>query len=98
MSKTYVQADVILPMEYTEIKGNLFIAIKQDGLSPCTDQCHAKGFFGNKICTGYCFRWKNGDDIVFKRANEPTTDYVVVETAYGRTCREGKEITKLKTH
>lgn len=96
MAKTYVQAELILPMEYTEIKGNLFIAVKKDTLSSCVDQCHAKGFFGNKICSGYCYRWKNGDDIVFKRAAEPTTDYKVVETAYGRTCREGHELNILK--
>ena len=90
--KTYVQADIILPQEYTEIKGNLFIALKRDQLFPCTEQCHAKGFFANKICSGYCFRWKNSDDIIFKRAAEPHGDYVVVETAYGAACREGREV------
>lgn len=89
MAKTYVQSDVIRPMEYTEFRGKLYIAVRRDGLFSCSEQCHANGN-GSKFCTGFCTRWKNGDSVVFKRVAEPTTDYVVVETEYAKTCRLGE--------
>lgn len=95
--KTYKQAHKILPGEFTEIHGELYMAVLKDGLSGCVDQCDAIGFSSAGNCSGYCYRWKDCEHIVFKKVDEPLGDYTVVETPFGTACRN-TALAKTKSH
>lgn len=78
--KKYIKRNEIHPGEYTEISECLYIAVKRDRSKPCLEQCYCTGFFGRRYCNGFCFRWDNEADIVFKEAGTPKGDYTVVVT------------------
>ena len=78
--KSYIQRNEIHPGEYTEISGCLYIAVQRNRKKPCLEQCDCKGSFGTRYCNGYCFRWDNDCEVVFKDAEAPKGDYEVVVT------------------
>ena len=57
--------------DLVELQGTVYLAATWDATRPCASQCsmysHAK-----ERCTGYCYRWDNGDAVVFRKLL-PTT-------------------------
>lgn len=84
--KHYVQSNTIMPGQYTEINGDLFMAVPRERTDGCSG-CQALNRHSLTSCSGYCFRWANGREISFVKAKEPDGDYNCVETSYGRNCR-----------
>ena len=88
--KTYKQSDIILPDELTELRGRLYRAVKRMPRTHCSAQCRCYNI-GTDRCNGLCFRWKNMNDIVFIKDNEPQGDYEIIETEFAKACREAME-------
>ena len=87
--KNYVQSNTIMPGQLTEINGELFMTIKCEKPDGCK-QCQAYSKHSLTACSGYCYRWANGNEVCFVRAKEPEGDYDCIETGYGRSCRNLK--------
>ena len=56
----------IEPGELTERRGAIYMAARRNRQRPCVDQCDLRGIALHNHCDGYCWRWDNGDDIVFR--------------------------------
>ncbi len=61
---------------------------------PCVAQCdcHMPEWTDSSYgCSGFCYRWANGDDIVFKRVNAFVShDLTIIETPFAAACRESE--------
>lgn len=79
-----------MPGQITTLRGDYYRAEALSKLKPCTEQCDCKMRGGQ--CTGFCFRWANGEAVVFK-ATYPKEgqDITVVETQYMADCRKQQE-------
>lgn len=87
--RNYIQSNVCMPGQYTEINGDLFMAVPYEWPDGC-GRCQAFNKHSPTACSGYCYRWANGSKICFVKAKEPDGDYDCVETGYGRNCRNMK--------
>lgn len=56
----------IEPGELTERRGAIYVATRRNRQRPCLEQCDLRGISNHAYCDGYCWRWANGDDIVFR--------------------------------
>lgn len=56
----------IEPGELTERRGAIYMAARRNRQRPCIEQCDLRGIALHNHCDGYCWRWDNGDDIVFR--------------------------------
>lgn len=56
----------IEPGELTERRGAIYVATRRNRQRPCIEQCDLRGIADHAHCDGYCWRWANGDDIVFR--------------------------------
>lgn len=56
----------IEPGELTERRGAIYVATRRNRQRPCIEQCNLRGIANHAYCDGYCWRWANGDDIVFR--------------------------------
>lgn len=56
----------IEPGELTERRGAIYVATRRNRQRPCIEQCDLRGIALHAQCDGYCWRWANGDDIVFR--------------------------------
>lgn len=56
----------IEPGELTERRGAIYVATRRKRQRPCIEQCDLRGISLHAHCDGYCWRWANGDDIVFR--------------------------------
>lgn len=53
----------IEPGELTRVGEGVYMASTWDETRPCTEQCSlAKG----EACNGYCYRWENTEQVVFR--------------------------------
>jgi hypothetical protein len=81
----------ILPGQVTEFRGEYFEAQKRSKLIPCRAQCDCRLpiYAQNKAaCSGFCYRWNNGDEIVFKKVEKVADDDCLIETEFMKACRE----------
>ena len=82
----------ILPGQITQFRGEYYEAQKRMTSVPCRAQCDCRlpEYCDNKLnCSGFCYRWNNGDEIVFKKLDEvPSDECVIVETEFMSACRE----------
>lgn len=88
--KTYKQATEIQPGQITELRDQLYIAKKAKPHIPCYEQCKCYNI-ATERCNGYCYRWRNFMEIVFLELSEPEEDYEIVETQFGKACRDAAE-------
>ena len=95
MITQYNQQQNILPGQITVFRGVLYKAVKKQPNVPCVAQCDCRmpDWAGNSFgCSGLCYRWDNGDRIVFLYAEEDEiTDGIAVETKYAESCRKQME-------
>lgn len=56
----------IEPGELTERRCAIYVATRRNRQRPCIEQCDLRGISNHAHCDGYCWRWANGDDIVFR--------------------------------
>lgn len=52
--------------ELTERRGAIYVATGRNRQRPCIEQCDLRGIANHAHCDGYCWRWDNCDDIVFR--------------------------------
>lgn len=69
----------IEPGELTERRGAIYVATRRNRQRPCIEQCDLRGISNHAYCDGYCWRWTNGDDIVF-RYQKPVAVLTVADT------------------
>lgn len=82
----------IIPGQITQFRDVFFMAEKKHPSLLCVAQCDcrmpsfAEQSFG---CSGFCYRWGNGDSVVFKRIDESEIpeNADIIETEFGRDCR-----------
>lgn len=92
MNHAYRIQNNIIPGQITKFRDDFFVAEKKHPNMPCVAQCECRmpkfteRSFG---CSGFCYRWGNGDTLVFKRINEANIpeESPIIETEYGRDCR-----------
>lgn len=97
MKKTYKTKSFILPGEHTELNDIIFTAVERKKDIPCIEQCDAI-LSRNAHCSGFCTRWANCADIVFKKTAVVPENIEIIETKYAAECRKQdmKRIMKLK--
>ena len=83
-----VQND-ILPGQVTMLGIDLYMAEKRRPHVPCIQQCDLRNRDGMTRCRGFCFRWSNSDEIVFRHIEEweLKKEQKIVETEFARSCR-----------
>ena len=79
----------IMPGQITVHRDYIYRAEKRSKFFPCIDQCECSmpHFSTATGCSGYCHRWSNGGEIVFKRLDAVPDNEIIVETGFGRMCR-----------
>ena len=90
MSYVFTQQQNIIPGQITEFRGVFYRAEQRLRKSPCIIQCDCRmPDWANESCgcSGFCYRWANGDNIVFRQVDNPPDDANVVETRFAHTCR-----------
>ena len=92
MITQYNQQQSILPGQVTVFRGVLYKAVKKQPNAPCVAQCDCRmpDFTDAYGCSGFCYRWANGDDLVFRSVREADltiNDCVLVETKFMASCR-----------
>lgn len=96
MITQYNIQDNIIPGQTTKFRGLLYRAEKKAPRIPCRMQCDCRlpDYTENNFnCSGFCYRWANGDNIVFRRIDElPLGECVIVETKFARACRVHGEV------
>lgn len=88
----YNEQQNIIPGQVTIHRGVLLRAVQKIPHTPCIVQCecHMPDFTEAHGCSGFCFRWDNGERIVFKKVEESELselDCVLVETKFAKHCR-----------
>ena len=76
--------------DYVYHLNNIYKVKHKDPRKHCSFQCCLYNEDQNR-CDGFCFRWKNCDNIVFEKCQsdeEHWHDIVVKETPYQKVCRE----------
>ncbi len=53
----------IEPGDLVAYRDRIYMAVSWDKSMPCASQCH---LFKESRCTGYCYRWANGEEVVFR--------------------------------
>jgi len=88
MTKHYITSDTLNVGDYTEYKGDIYIAEKAPKGKPCITKCQA--LRGDR-CTGVCLRFRNFKDFVLKKARPYEDCITIVETQFAKSCREMME-------
>ena len=65
-----------------------FKAVCIDKTKPCMKQCNMAGVKWHKHCTGFCFRWENGDNFVFVQADVDPKNVTVTQTFRAKLDKE----------
>ena len=88
MSYQHYTQQSIIPGQITEHHGAYFKAEQKIKKVPCVCQCDCRLPFSNG-CSGFCYRWDNGDGLVFKQVheNELGPDCEIIETEFAKFCR-----------
>ena len=88
--KIYKQSNTLKKGDIVETKFRLFKAEPLQEGKKCHLQCDLFNI-GTSRCNGFCYRWDNMKDFVFKETSEPVGDYVVIETPLASYAKnEGK--------
>lgn len=92
----YVIQENILPGQYTYLRNEIFMAEPRVKHSDCVLTCQAKTF--PKVCehptpcTGFCHRWRNGNEILFRKVDETVEKPpYLVETHFMASARRFNE-------
>lgn len=93
---SYIQSKEIKPGQFTEHDGYIFVAVAKSKRMPCRYQCDCKARLASEDsmrCSGYCYRFTNFNDIVFKKVKTIESvgedeEITLVETQFGKACRE----------
>ena len=83
-SDTLTEGDIV---EYG-VGCDLFKAVLFDKTKPCMKQCDMAGVKWHKHCTGFCFRWENGDGFVFVQAEVDPKNVTVTQTFRAKLDKE----------
>lgn len=83
-SDTLTEGDIV---EYG-IECDLFKAVCIDKTKPCMKQCDMAGVKWHKHCTGFCYRWENGDNFVFVQAEVDPKNVTVTQTFRSKLDKE----------
>ena len=75
-SDTLTEGDIV---EYG-VGCDLFKAVLLDKTKPCIKQCDMAGVKDHTFCSGFCYRWENGDDFVFVEADVDQKNITVTQT------------------
>ena len=75
-SDTLTEGDIV---EYG-IGCDLFKAVLFDKTKPCINQCDMAGTKGHAFCTGFCYRWENGDNFVFVETEQGQRNVTITQT------------------
>lgn len=85
VSDTLTEGDIV---EYG-VDSILFKAVIMDESLPCTSQCAMAGIKDHAFCAGFCYRWENGENFVFKEAEvDGKKNVTVTETSRTRQSKE----------
>lgn len=88
----YKNAIVLNVGDIVHHHGDMLRVLRKKPHIPCHYQC---GLFDaeEERCSGFCWRWKNFDDIVFKKASDFRIgdDIVITETEFQEQCRRDEE-------
>lgn len=69
--------------EITQLRGVYYKAQKRNFSKSCLKQCDAKDMWSNsKFCNGFCYRWENGQSVVFKLIDPPSDDCTITLTPF----------------
>lgn len=93
----YNQQQSIIPGQVTKFRDEFFRAELKAHHVPCFAQCDCRmpDFTDAYGCSGFCYRWANGDDLVFRSVREADltiNDCVLVETKFMASCRKHGEL------
>ena len=80
----HVQRERIEPGEITEHRGVMLCAVSRNKRISCSN-CECKGqdfMLSDRRCSGFCYRWENGDALVFKRVTHLADVNEIVETNF----------------
>lgn len=70
-----------------------YMAVRLDETKPCMAQCSMAYCKEHAFCSGFCYRWENGEDFVFVNADlEPQKSVTFVESPISRQYREENKI------
>lgn len=83
-SDTLIEGDIV---EYG-IEQTLFKAVLFDKSKPCIGQCDMAGVKWHKYCSGFCYRWENGDNFVFVQADVDPKNVTVTQTFRAKLDKE----------
>lgn len=75
-SDTLTEGDIV---EYG-IDATLFTAVLLDPTKPCINQCDMADLKGHAFCTGFCYRWENGDNFVFAETEQGRKNVTITQT------------------
>ena len=65
-----------------------FKAVCIDKSKPCMKQCAMAGLKWHAHCTGFCYRWENGDNFVFKSVDVDPKNVTVTQTFRAKIDKE----------
>lgn len=57
--------ETLEPSDVVIIRGTVYRADMMDASKPCRQQCHLYNHL-RESCCGYCYRWENTGEIVFR--------------------------------
>ena len=83
-SDTLTEGDIV---EYG-IECDLFKAALFDKNKPCINQCDMAGVKWHAHCSGFCYRWENGDNFVFVQAEVDPKNVTVTQTFRSKLDKE----------
>lgn len=83
-SDTLTEGDIV---EYG-IGCDLFKAALFDKNKPCINQCDMAGVKWHAHCSGFCYRWENGDNFVFVQAEVDPKNVTVTQTFRSKLDKE----------
>lgn len=75
-SDTLTEGDIV---EYG-VDDEPFKAVRFDETKPCMAQCSMAYSKDHAFCSGFCYRWENGEDFVFKSIEAEPKNITVTQT------------------
>lgn len=88
----FITQQAIIPGQLTMFRDVLYRAENKAHHLPCVAQCDChmpEWADSSNGCSGFCYRWANGDEIVFRRVNASIShDLSIIETPFAAACRE----------
>lgn len=83
-SDTLTEGDIV---EYGE-SSTLFKAVRLDKTMPCIRQCGMAVLKWHAHCTGFCYRWENGENFVFVQDEVDPKNVTITQTSQAKLEKE----------